>query len=72
MPSTVIRRLDYCPGRRELLVEFTTGRRYLYLGVREEIAADFRSAFSKGTYFNRHIRDSFPYRELEPAAPGGS
>ena len=31
MPSTVIRRFDYDAERRELLVEFVTGRRYLYL-----------------------------------------
>jgi len=24
----------------------------------------FRAAFSKGTYFNRHIRDRFPCREI--------
>ena len=68
MPSTVIRRFDYRDERRELLIEFTTGRRYLYLGVSEEVAAAFRAAFAKGTFFNRHIRDNFPYRELEPAS----
>lgn len=64
MPSTVIRRFDYAPGRRELTVEFVSGRRYLYLDVPPEEADEFRAAFSKGTYFNRHIRDNYRFREL--------
>ncbi len=68
MPSTVIRSFAYRPERRELLIEFTTGRRYLYLGVQEETAAALRSARAKGPFFNRHIRGAFPYREVEGAA----
>ena len=64
MPSTVIRRYDYRPDRRELLIEFVTGRRYLYSGVPLEEAEALRSAFSKGRHFNLHIRDRFPCREL--------
>jgi hypothetical protein len=64
MPSTVIRRFEYRPDRRELEIIFTTGRRYLYSDVPEEAAADFRAAFSKGVHFNRYIRDRYPCREL--------
>ena len=64
MPSTVIRRFDYRPETRELLIIFTTGRRYLYSDVPEEEVRGFRSAFSKGAYFNRRIRDHYCYREL--------
>jgi hypothetical protein len=64
MPSTVIRRFDYQPDRHELEIIFTTGRRYVYSGVPEEVVHQFRSAFSKGTYFNRHIRDCYSFREL--------
>jgi hypothetical protein len=66
MPSTVIRRFDYYPDRRELEILFTTGRRYLYSCVPEEAARQFRETFSKGAHFNRHIRDRFPCRELDP------
>lgn len=65
MPSTVIRRFDYRPAERELLVEFTTGRRYLYRDVPEDVATAFRNAFAKGVYFNRRIRDRYAARELE-------
>lgn len=64
MPSTVIRRFDYRPESRELEVLFVTGRRYLYSNVPPEEAEAFRAAFAKGVYFNRHVRDRFPCREL--------
>jgi hypothetical protein len=64
VPSTVIRRFEYRADRRELLVEFVTGRCYAYSDVPEEEAASLRGAFAKGVYFNRHIRDRYPAREL--------
>ena len=64
MPSTVIRRFFYVPASQELTVEFVTGRRYLYLDVPNEEAQAFRAAFSKGSYFNRKIRDCYECREL--------
>ena len=68
MPSTVIRRFMYLPEARELTVEFVSGRRYVYSDLPPEEVEAFRSAFSKGSYFNRHIRDHFPFRELEETA----
>lgn len=64
MPSTVIRRFFYDETEGNLWVEFTTGRKYVYSGVPEEVAETFRVAFSKGIYFNTRIRDCFPYREV--------
>jgi hypothetical protein len=64
MPSLVIRRFMYVPDAKELTIEFVTGRRYVYSGVPEDDVHEFRSAFSKGAHFNRHIRDCFPYREM--------
>ena len=69
MPSTVIKRFDYLPERRELVILFTTGRRYLYSEVPEAAVQRFRSAYSKGVHFNRHIRDRYKCREItQPAA----
>ena len=67
MPSTVIRRFDYRVDTRELEIEFVTGRRYLYSDVPPEEIDAMRAAFSKGRYFNAHIRDSYPFRELTPS-----
>ncbi len=64
MPSNVIRRFAYCPDSSELWVEFTTGRRYVYSQVPQDVADTFRSAFAKGVYFNTRIRDRFPHREV--------
>jgi lysyl-tRNA synthetase class 2 len=67
MPSTVIRRFDYDAAHRVLDVAFVSGRRYRYSGVPEEVVQAFRAATSKGRFFNAHIRDHYPYEELEPA-----
>jgi hypothetical protein len=63
MPSTVIRRFAYDPDRRELWVEFVTGRRYVYEQVPEAVASALGTAFAKGVYFNTRIRDRFRFRE---------
>jgi hypothetical protein len=64
MPSSVIRSFTYDPVSRGLVIEFVTGRVYLYSGVPQDEAEAFRAAFSKGRYFNAHIRDRYPAREL--------
>ena len=64
MPSTVIRSFDYRAEERELVINFVTGRRYVYFDVpRREVDA-MRSASSKGRYFNIQIRDRYRFREL--------
>jgi hypothetical protein len=64
MPSSVIRRFSYRAERRELNVEFVTGRVYLYFDVPPDEVLSLRAAFSKGRYFNAHIRDRYRFREL--------
>lgn len=65
MPSTAIRRFAYDPDARALDVTFVTGRRYRYFAVPGEVAKAFRSAMSKGRFFNARIRDRFAFEELE-------
>ena len=67
MPSTVIRSFDYRPEERELVVQFVSGRRYVYVDVPETEAQAMRSASSRGRYFNLHIRDRYRFRELAAA-----
>ena len=67
MPSTAIHFFKYDEANRELLVIFTTGRRYIYTDVPAHVDADFKTAPSKGTFFNTNIRDRYEYRELEPS-----
>ncbi|MFK4506309.1 KTSC domain-containing protein [Bradyrhizobium daqingense] len=64
MPSSVIRSFRYAPETRELKVTFVSGRLYVYEDVPAEVAAAFRDAFSKGSFFNREIRDRYAYRDI--------
>jgi hypothetical protein len=64
MPSSVIRTFDYDPSENTLAVTFVTGKRYAYLGVPEEVANEFRAAFSKGEFFNAMIRDRYAFERL--------
>jgi hypothetical protein len=64
MPSTVISRFVHDPDTGDLIVEFTTGRVYVYAHMPTDEVAAFRAAFSKGSYFNHHIRDHYSFREI--------
>lgn len=65
MPSAVIRFFVYHPERRQLDVTFQSGRRYLYEDVPPEVYDAMKGAFSKGEFFNEHIRDRFRFTRRE-------
>jgi hypothetical protein len=67
MPSTAIRHYHYETERELLTIEFITGRRYVYAGVPAALYEQFRRATSKGGFFNRRIRDRYPFAELTDA-----
>jgi hypothetical protein len=67
MPSSVIKAAYYRPDEAVLDILFTTGRRYLYHDVPAAEAERFAAAFSKGRYFNAHIRDRYAFTEVAPA-----
>ena len=62
MPSSVIREFHYRPRSLELAITFVGGRRYSYLDVPEATYRAMCESFSKGEYFNTHIRDHFAFR----------
>jgi hypothetical protein len=64
MPSTAIRYFRYDSATRELQLTFVTGRRYIYDDVPSDVFDAFRTAFSKGAFFNHEIRDRYAYREV--------
>ena len=68
MPSSVITKFDYDAAHATLTVVFVTGRVYRYFAVPATLAAEFRSAPSKGAFFNTRVRDRFPFREITAAA----
>jgi hypothetical protein len=63
MPSSVIRSFDYDPADQRLDIEFVSGRRYSYLDVPEAVFDAMRRVTSKGAFFNRRIRDHYPFVE---------
>ena len=48
-----------------MTVTFVTGRRYVYQGVPQDVVTAFRSAPSRGAFFNVEIRDEYDYVEIE-------
>lgn len=64
MPSSVIQAIDYEREHSRLTVTFTTGRIYEYYMVPPSVVAAFRSALSKGTFFNSKIRNRYVCREV--------
>lgn len=70
MPSKLIRRTSYDPATRTLSVWLVTNeKRYDYEEVSPETYGAFRAAFSKGWFFNHHIR---PNHTLRQVAEGGT
>jgi len=65
MPSSVIRAYFYDAAAQRLKIVFTTGRRYSYDHVPADLFEAMKAAFSKGEFFNAHIRDRFPFRRDE-------
>ncbi|ATE64976.1 KTSC domain-containing protein [Rhizorhabdus dicambivorans] len=65
MPSSVIRRFDYDERDQRLDIEFVSGNRYSYHQVPARIATALRAATSKGSFFNRRIRDHFAFTRRE-------
>lgn len=67
MPSSVIRAFHYRPKEAALEITFVNGRRYRYLDVPQQVYDEMRLSFSKGEYFNRHIRDRFSFQKIPPS-----
>jgi len=63
--SNSIAALGYDDDAETLEVEFVTGRVYRYRGVGQDVFEDFRQAPSKGAFFNRHIKEAYPFEEVE-------
>ncbi|HEX9955100.1 MAG TPA: KTSC domain-containing protein [Allosphingosinicella sp.] len=62
----MIRTFAYRAETRELAVEFTTGRCYLFHDVPPEAAEAFRAARIKGRHFNARIRNRYRFTEQAP------
>ncbi|MBL8771997.1 MAG: KTSC domain-containing protein [Phenylobacterium sp.] len=62
--SAAIQAIDYDAVRAKLLVRFSSGESYVYVGVPCEVHRSFVDADSKGRFFQAEIRDQYPYNRL--------
>jgi hypothetical protein len=62
--SSSIAAIGYDARSETLEVEFVNGRLYRYRSVEADVHKGFRAAGSKGTFFNAHIRDAYPFERL--------
>ena len=62
--SSTMKSVGYEDRSRILEVEFQSEAAYQYLGVSAKIHQELMAAESKGQYFNREIRDVYPYVQI--------
>ncbi|MDP9526140.1 KTSC domain-containing protein [Pseudomonas protegens] len=51
--------VGYDPATRRMRIRFEQGHSYDFCGVPPAIHNGLMAAMSKGTYYNRHIRDRY-------------
>jgi len=66
--SSLIRSVTY-GSDATLTILFHSGAVYRYFTVPRTILEAFLAATSKGTYFNRHIRNAFPSQRVIAPPP---
>ena len=64
LESRTLASARYDSARLQLELEFRSGKRYLYLQVPSQIYHALLQAPSKGGFFNRRIRNRFPFQNL--------
>jgi len=67
MPSSVISNIAYDKRTLILEIKFVSGKVYEYLNVPENVYLNLKSATSKGTYFNLHVKRCYEFRRQKPA-----
>jgi hypothetical protein len=70
LESTTLASVLYDPLQRRLDIEFRSGQWYRYFQAPPFCYQQLLEADSKGAYFNRHIRNRFPFQHLsDPPTP---
>jgi KTSC domain-containing protein len=62
MASTTVQHISYDEAARELHVTFVGGAIYTYYDVPAQVYRSFRTAESKGQFFNQFVRDRYDFR----------
>ncbi len=64
LASSTLASADFDEDNRVLEIEFTNGKVYRYLGTPRNAFLGLLESLSKGEYFNRFIRDKYPYERI--------
>jgi len=56
--STVIKAVEYDETRKDLKVNFKSGKVYVYTPVSNEFFGKMKNSTSKGKFFNKNIRNN--------------
>ena len=64
LESTSLASAQYDPALSRLEVEFRNGQRYLFFQVPLHRYQELLESDSKGAFFNRYIRNCFPFQHL--------
>ena len=59
--SSVIKYVDYNSLTKILTIRFVSGNTYKYRNVPESIYVGLLNSSSKGSYFNRYIKDCYSH-----------
>lgn len=65
MPSSVVASIRYYPLTSILRVVFVSGSVYDYKKVPEKVYNAMKTAVSKGTYLNQHIKGHYSFEKLK-------
>lgn len=63
--SSTISFVSYDYDKKELTIRFTSGRKYCYADVAEEVFKGFVAAESKGKFFNSNIKHEYAWQEVQ-------
>jgi hypothetical protein len=61
MPSSVIASFNYNAENEILQIIFVSGKIYNYKKVPEGIYHAMKASFSKGIYFNHHVKNNYSF-----------
>ena len=64
MPSSVVLKIDYDADATTLRITFVSGKIYAYENVPKDTYVAMKSAFSKGIFFNDHIKGKYSFKKV--------
>ena len=65
MPSSVVATMTYDPALSVLRVRFVSGKVYDYKDVPAKVFKAMKTASSKGTFLNQHIKGKYEFERVD-------